>query len=275
MFKYGQFCHILMFRGSLLLRHSNRAYRYPNMTFISLIKNVTSKKVCRNLIVVSFLTALCASSANANLIINGGFEEPTGSALGGGGGWKYYDSANVAGWDGSNLELWGTLGITSYEGDYHAELNSHGQSKNTGAWSISQTFNTVAGQTYDLFFAYGARLGNASGSVESFSVEVDGLFEILDDHVVGTWNTHTDTFVADSDTATLTFSSVAQRRWTYGNFLDDIRITAVSEPSSIVLLLLGFIGLGVMKRKAKKLSAFLETIGARTKLKKSQTILIA
>jgi hypothetical protein len=218
------------------------------MTFLKPLKDVISKKNFRNIIIGSMLSALCSASANANLIINGGFEEDsTGSALGGGNGWKYYDSADVSGWGGSNLELWGTLGIDSYEGDYHAELNSHGQQN--GVWSISQTFDTLAGQSYDLFFAYGARLANASESLESFSVEVDGLYYELDDHVVGNWSTYSDSFVADDDTATLTFSSIAQHKWTYGNFLDAVKISAVPEPSSLALLALGFLGLAIARKK--------------------------
>jgi hypothetical protein len=213
---------------------------------------MTYLKLLRDVIVGSMLAGFCAASANANLIVNGGFEDsPTGSALGGGGGWKYYDANDVPGWSGSNLELWGTLGIKSYEGDYHAELNSHGQNQNDGAWSISQTFDTITGQSYDLFFAYGARLADAGGSIESFSVQVDGLYYVLDDHVVGDWNTYSDSFIADGNTATLTFSSISQKRWTYGNFLDDVRVSAVPEPSALALLALGFVGLGVSRKKSK------------------------
>ena len=216
------------------------------------IKNVIRKQVFINLIIGSILTTLFAASANANLIKNGGFEEdPTGSAYGGGSGWNYYDPNDVPGWDGSNLELWGTLGIDAYEGDYHAELNSHGQSQNDGAWSISQTFDTVAGQSYDLFFAYGARLANASGSAESFSVAVDGLYYVLADHVVGDWSTYSNSFIADGNTATLTFSSIDQHSWTYGNFLDDIRVSAVPEPGALALLVLGCDGLGATRKKLK------------------------
>jgi hypothetical protein len=211
---------------------------------------MTILKAIREVIASSILIVFCAASANANLVVNGGFEDnSTGSALGGGGGWKYYDSNDVLGWDGSNLELWGTLGIDSYEGDYHAELNSHGQ--NSGAWTISQTFNTIAGQGYDLFFAYSARLSNGNGSSESFSVRVDGLYYELDDHVVGNWNTYSDSFIADGNTATLTFSSIDQQRWTYGNFLDDVRISEVPEPSSLTLLALGFLGLGAVRKRMK------------------------
>lgn len=218
------------------------------MMFLKPLKDVISKKKFRNIIIVSMLSALCAASANANLIVNGGFEEdPKGLALGGSNGWKYYDSDDVSGWDGSNLELWGTLGIDSYEGDYHAELNSHGQT--SGVWSISQTFDTLAGQSYDLFFAYGARKGNANKSLESFSVKVDSLFYVLDDHVVDNWSTYSDSFVADDDTATLTFSSISQHKRTYGNFLDDVKISAVPESGSLALLALGFLGLVIARKK--------------------------
>ena len=57
----------------------------------------------------------------------------------------------MSAWGVSNSALWGRLGIASYEGDYHLELNDHGQSDNGEAWSISQQFNTIVGQSYDFF----------------------------------------------------------------------------------------------------------------------------
>ncbi len=210
-----------------------------------------NKGTVRKIIFGAMLAGFSAVSFSANLIINGGFEDPTGTAIGGGGGWKYYSSSEVPGWDGSNIELWGTLGIESYEGDYHAELNAHGQSQNAGPWSISQTFATTKGQTYDLFFAYGARLGSATDSNEAFRVDVDGLGFTLTDHIVGAWSTYSGSFVADGDFATLKFSSVAQDKWTYGNFLDDVSVTATPIPGSLTLLTLGLAGLGAVRRKAK------------------------
>ncbi|MBL4631280.1 MAG: DUF642 domain-containing protein [Paraglaciecola sp.] len=216
------------------------------------LTTVMSNKLLNAVIIGSLLTFFSATSVNANLVVNGSFEvNATGPSIGGGNGWKYYAANNLSGWDGSNIELWGTLGIDSYEGGYHAELNAHGQRRKNGAWSISQTFETIAGQSYDLFFAYSARLGNANNSVESFSVAVDGLFHVLDDHVVGNWSTFSSSFIADDNTATLTFTSRSQNRWTYGNFIDDVRVSAVPEPTSFALLALGLIGLGATRKKAK------------------------
>ncbi len=64
---------------------------------------------------------------------------------------------------------------------------------------------------------------------------------LLIDHVVDDWGTHTDGFVADGNTATLTFSSVSQHKWTYGNFIDDVRIPAVPEPGFSILFAIGLL----------------------------------
>jgi hypothetical protein len=209
--------------------------------------DITKKKDFRNIIIASVLTVFYAASASANLIVNGGFEDVPKTSLGGGGGWKYYNSNNVSGWSGSNIELWGTHGIKSYEGPYHAELNANGQ--NTGEWSIAQIFSTIEGQSYDLFFAYGARLGNSNESNESFEFTVDGLSSVQTEHVVGKWSEYTGRFVADGDTATLRFTSVFEDIYTYGNFIDDVKVSAVPEPRSLALLVLCLLGLSAVRRK--------------------------
>ena len=218
-----------------------------------------SNKFLKNIVFGSIVSVFFAATANANLIVNGSFEQDaTGSTLGGGNGWGFYESANVNGWDGSNIEIWDTLGIDAFDGANHIELNAAG--RNSGPWSISQTFATEVGQTYDLFFAYSARLGSSSVSNESFNVNVGNFTSVLDDHVVGEWSIFSNSFVADDEFATLTFTSVSQQRNSYGNFLDDISIVAVSngpaaftvpEPGTIALFGLSVFGLVAARRKIK------------------------
>ena len=95
----------------------------------------------RILVLGLLLSTSWVTSVNANLIINGGFENPTtGNRLGGGSDWDYYAAASVPGWEGDNIELWTGRQPTAIEGQRYAELNAHGN--NSGAWSIFQTFDT-------------------------------------------------------------------------------------------------------------------------------------
>lgn len=51
--------------------------------------NGMSNRIFRSVIIGSMLTIFCVGIANANLIVNGGFEDAAGNKLGGGNGWSY------------------------------------------------------------------------------------------------------------------------------------------------------------------------------------------
>lgn len=186
---------------------------------------------------------LLTLTAHANLIVNGSFED-NGVAPG---NWAYFDSANVNGWEGSNIEIWNSFGgVTAPDGKQHAELNAHPY---TGSvFSIFQTFNTVVGQTYDVSFFYSAR----ESSNEAFTFSVGTLSALINDHVVGTWNQYTNSFIANSTSTTLSFTSADAG--TIGNFLDNVVVTSkanVIESNTLVLLVVGLAGLILVRRKSQ------------------------
>lgn len=234
--------------------------RPPDGVALSLRVN-TRGKIMRNTllkVVVLTTTLLASINANANLIINGGFEDPNINT----GKWAWFTSNNVNGWEGSNIEIWDTYGgFQAFEGTQHAELNSHGQ--NGQPFSIFQTFSTVIGATYDLTFAYSAR----RSANETFSVNVQSganslIQDIVNDQLVREWQVYSAQFIATEVLTTLTFSAITPYTHTVGNLLDAVSVVetlvpaaagssvpgVVDEPMTLALLMTG-IGFAVMRRK--------------------------
>ena len=198
-------------------------------------------------------TALSGAS-QANLITNGGFESPDIES-----GWTFLQDSDP-GWEGDNIEVWqtGFNGVNSYEGTQHGELNAHPVSAD--GFSIYQSFETVAGQSYDLTFAYQARRSNDEAfQLKLFTGDVDitssydftsGFNQEMNDHVMGSWSVYNNSFIGTGETTTLMFTSINPNSGTVGNLLDGISVT-VPEPGSIALLSIGILGLGAARRSAK------------------------
>jgi hypothetical protein len=196
--------------------------------------------------VAAFLFAV-SGFAHSNLIVNGGFELPGITS-----GWSY-GSDPSGGWQGDNIEVWasGYLGVDSYEGNQHGELNAHAYDGT--AWSIYQSFDTVLSEMYDISFAYRAR----RNSSEAFRVTLEDssgtiLDRLVDDHVTGQWSSFADSFQGTGNDMTLTFTSVIPTAGTVGNFLDAVEVTHVPEPSTMALFAVGIVGLGFGARQRKQ-----------------------
>ncbi len=209
------------------------------------MKNLTK------VIAATCLAVLVSGGAQANLIDNGSFEDIGSSvAIGGYGAastWQIYSS--IPEWDASqNVEIWSNNFIVpAYEGNRVLELNAHPGDAN-GTFSIFQSFMTNIGQTYELTFAGRRRQENSD---ESFSVSVGDLTDSIYNQAWGYWNEYSYQFTALAALSTLTFTSLDGGQDTTGNIFDDVRVTAVPAPGSLVLMVIGLAGLAYSRKKAK------------------------
>ncbi|MDX1537754.1 DUF642 domain-containing protein [Arsukibacterium sp.] len=171
-------------------------------------------------------------SSHATLIVNGDFEENFVASN----DWAAFSSDAVAGWQGSNIEIWNALnGVLAVSGNNFIELNAHGS--NTGAWSIFQTIATEVGRKYELSFYYRAR----QNSNEVFDVSFARLSHTIDNHTKAGWSFFSSIFTATSDSSVLGFTS--RNTGTMGNLIDKVQLTAVPEPASLAVFGAGLLAL--------------------------------
>jgi hypothetical protein len=188
------------------------------------------------------------SGAQATLIVNGGFEaNPLKNNQ-----WTYLNSKDVLGWQGSNIEIWHHLNrVLAPEGNHHIELNADG--KNSGQWSIFQTFATTKGQLYDFSFYYRAR----ANTNEAFEFSIGNVEALVKQHSTSAWNKFSGSFVADSTSSTIRFTSL--NTGTVGNFIDDVVVTQALTPlqaevpaaPTLAVLGLGLLALLFSRRQIK------------------------
>lgn len=199
-----------------------------------------------------------SASAATNLIDNGGFETdvvlnpccttvPPGPLT----DWTATPNVNlVNGTFGSN-----PFQNLAYQGVQYLDLVGEG-----GTGSISQTFATTIGQTYNLTFAYSHNLFDGTPSASAFYSIVGAVssFSGTVTHSSGTnsnlnWLIFSQNFVASGTSATLSFVSGLGGD-NEGVLFDGIVVSAVPEPSMWAMMLFGFGAIGFALRRRKSLT---------------------
>jgi hypothetical protein len=215
------------------------------------------------LLVASAAVALLAPvSAHANLITNGSFESPNiGQAwymeYGSNIGQPNYGGPTIDGWTinaNTNVDIVSALGAPggapAAAGNQYLDLVGTGS---TGG--ISETFSTVAGQTYNLGFDFGNNPWSTSTASALITVSLNGLTANVT-HNTSTmnnidWTPFGMTFVGNGGQMTLSFLNTVGGN-SGGVLLDAINVDPTPLPAALPLFAGGLAMIGLIGRKRRK-----------------------
>jgi len=211
-------------------------------------------------LLVASLYVMSISNVQATLI-NGSFENPAFSP-----GTVSIDyPVSIPGWQTTDraFEIWsdGALGVTSYDGNQHAELNAF-----IAGTLYQNAAGISAGSQVGFEFAHRGRAGVETMHLDIVDLGIDNIFGTLDDtslfsknYSTGTsgWALYTSVgespILALGNTVRFAYSAVGGV--SVGNFLDaakfGVDVVTVPEPTTLALLAFGLAGIGYGQRRSK------------------------
>ena len=205
--------------------------------------NKNTDRPCRSFILACSLVALTANAHAANLLVDGGFEDPVIAAN------TYTKLTTIPGWittdSGGLFEIWsGSFGaIPATEGVQSLEINA-----SIADETIFQSITVTPGELTTLSFDYTGREPD-----NTFTVSVSGGWTSSDTmdpasyYSSASWTTFSETFVPTTSTLTIAFRGQPVPALDAGAHIDNVSvIQSVPEPSTLALAGLG--GLGFLWR---------------------------
>ena len=195
------------------------------------------------------LALVAASSANANIILNGDFETGAFSP-----DWNASGNVQVAG-PAANAFYFGG-GSAAKNGGFLVAFNGGNMAPNG---VISQTFGTSQGTEYAVTFDFGA----TSGGFQKIMADILGANGSVLNSITATGTnapadlqSFTFSFIANSNASTLRFTDFSTNNSiNQDGLLDNVAVAAVPEPTSIALLGLGLLGVVASRRKSARTKA--------------------
>ena len=200
---------------------------------------------------VAAAVALSGAAANAVTLINGSFESGTtpGSFITLG-----HNSTDIEGWivKGNGVDYVGSYWEAA-DGDRSVDLSA------LNGGSIQQTIDTIVGKTYKVSFWLAGNPDDGAGD-KLVATSVSGDWVNNFTFTVGAGNNHSNMgwseysyeFTAFDSTSTLVFNS--QTRTPYGPALDNVSVSAVPEPATWAMMIIGFGSAGAMVRRHRKVA---------------------
>lgn len=216
----------------------------------------------KHLLAAALGLAVLATPAQAavNLIANGDFESGVFGGLPTGWNATVSTPGQIVVLNGNAyIPCCGTGGSPANMASNFASFGP-GQVDTTGA-VLGQTFATNPGSTYNVSFQWGALGGGSNGIVARIG---DGTLTSVyltasatvnaNNNMDTTFATFTGSFVALSATSQIAFSVVGSSI-NIDPIVDNVSVSAVPEPSTWAMMLIGFAGLGFVARRRKLTAA--------------------
>ena len=190
-----------------------------------------------------------AAISQANLLVNGDFELPTGFVPDGNNTHSLAPGSNVlTGWTISTQEIAiirdpNPFGITASSGIFSLDLMGYHDFQPTG--TISQSFGTVIGETYTISFDIGrnTQLVASAGGVEVTRTNTNSTSQPF-------WNTESFSFVATSNLATLSIRGGAGTAPQYAG-VDNIIVDGQPVPEPATIAIAGLVALAAARKKRR------------------------